>query len=358
MCAACEAEKGAFRKVLEDLALKGYTKVIVDGELQSLEPMPKLNASEKHDLFLVVDLVKADLKKKARLSDAIELCLKEGDGEGFYCEVKSGLEFDLDNQITFTKDGGCPECGYAWPKLDSRYFSPNSLGRCQTCNGLGYFELSEDDEDSDWTQEACSDCEGTGLVSLLTGLKLNGKNTHEIYLMSIKEFKEFIDSYLKTAQNKAAIRVSEELKEQVDRILGVGLSYIHLSRRIRSLSPGEGQRLKLANVLGENLRGVLYVLDEPSQGLHEKEIAGIWGIIERLKKLGNTVIIVDHDEWIINKADLILDLGPDGGRNGGELLAKFTPKEAKKYADKSLTAKYLTDYQESNFKKKKEKGTG
>ena len=90
--------------------------------------MPKLNASEKHDLFLVVDIIKADPKKSSRILKAIELCLKEGDGEGFYVEVKSGLKFDLENQITFTKEGGCPECGFAWPKLDSRYFSPNSLG--------------------------------------------------------------------------------------------------------------------------------------------------------------------------------------------------------------------------------------
>ena len=135
----------------------------------------------------------------------------------------------------------------------------------------------------------------------------------------------------------------------------MGLNYIHLSRRIRSLSPGESQRLKLANILGENLRGVLYVLDEPSQGLHEREIEGIWKIIERLKSLGNTIIIVDHDEWIINKADLILDLGPDGGRNGGQLLAKYTPKEAKKFVDKSLTAKYLSEFQASTLKKIKKK---
>ena len=135
----------------------------------------------------------------------------------------------------------------------------------------------------------------------------------------------------------------------------MGLNYIHLSRRIRSLSPGESQRLKLANILGENLRGVLYVLDEPSQGLHEREIEGIWKIIERLKSLGNTIIIVDHDEWIINKADLILDLGPDGGRNGGQLLAKYTPKEAKKFVDKSLTANICLNFMTTTLKKIKKK---
>ena len=348
-------KKGAFRKLLEDLALKGYTKVIIDGKLTDLEPMPKLNASEKHDLFLVVDIIKADEKKSSRIADAIKRCLKEGEGEGFYVEVKSGLKFDLKNQITFTSEGGCPQCGFAWPKLDSRYFSPNSLGRCTTCNGLGFFELDEEDEDSDWTQEPCSDCKGTGLSSQLSGLKLNKRDTHDIYLMGLASFNDFLKEFKGSTQNKAALRIVEELEQQAERILGVGLSYIHLSRRIRSLSPGESQRLKLANILGENLRGVLYVLDEPSQGLHEKEIEGIWKIIERLKALGNTIIIVDHDEWIINKADLILDLGPDGGRNGGQLLAQYTPKDAKKFVHKSLTAKYLAEFQETKLTKVKKK---
>ena len=129
--------------------------------------------------------------------------------------------------------------------------------------------------------------------------------------------------------------------DQIRRLDQVGLAYLHLARRIRSLSGGEAQRVRLAGVLAENLKGVLYVLDEPSQGLSEKELDQLWASIEGLKKQGNTVIIVDHDEQIIRRSDLIIDLGPEGGSRGGHVMAKFSPKFAADYERDSLTAKYL-----------------
>ena len=156
--------------------------------------------------------------------------------------------------------------------------------------------------------------------------------------------------------NPAFERVASEVEAILVRIVEVGLGYLTMSRRVRSLSGGESQRLKLAGLLSENLRGVMYILDEPSQGLHPSEIEIIWQSLVRLREAGNTVIMVDHDETFIRKADCVVDLGPEGGASGGRILAQFKPAEAKKYAKQSITARYLISGDEGlSFARKRPK---
>jgi excinuclease ABC subunit A len=143
--------------------------------------------------------------------------------------------------------------------------------------------------------------------------------------------------------NPAAVRVASEARAAISRIVEIGLGYLTLARRIRSLSGGEAQRLKLAGILAETLRGVLYVLDEPSQGLHPTEIDRLLAALRRLTASGNTVLVVDHDELLMRHADWIIDLGPGGGARGGRLMAKFRPSEAARFAAQSATARHLSD---------------
>src|SRR5690606_14038550 len=136
-------------------------------------------------------------------------------------------------------------------------------------------------------------------------------------------------------------RVLDELTGALARVADIGLGYVSISRRIRGLSGGEAQRLKLAGILGENLRGVLYVLDEPSQGLATAEIERLADALHRLRDAGNTVIVVDHDETLMRRADWIIDLGPGGGARGGRVMAHFKPADAAHFTRQSLTARHL-----------------
>ena len=142
--------------------------------------------------------------------------------------------------------------------------------------------------------------------------------------------------------NPAFLRVWSEVEAGLKRLLEMKLGYLSLARRVRSLSGGESQRVKLAGILNENLRGILYVLDEPSQGLHHTELNNVIDCLKQLRDEGNTVIVVDHDETIMRAADVIIDLGPGGGVGGGNILARFTPHEAAKYAAASKTASWLS----------------
>jgi len=282
--------------------------------------------------------------QKNRLSRSLKLALAESEG---YVECfVSGKDGKLDfkKQALYSSKGGCSECGYSWPELDSRYFAINSLGRCPDCDGLGVEqEVDEDDPVENFTQEICKSCLGTGLASKLSAITLGGRTLVDLNRVPLRDLCAFFVSLQKEAfaQNPAFKRVLGEALQIAERIDKTGLGYLHLARRVRSLSGGETGRLKLAGILSETLRGVLYILDEPSQGLHPSEINELLLTLTRLKELGNTVIVVDHDDFLIRNADYVIDLGPGGGAKGGELLASFVPSEAHRFKDVSATAAAL-----------------
>ena len=159
---------------------------------------------------------------------------------------------------------------------------------------------------------ACPDCQATGIHNKYTAITFKGHSIQDFLTKPIHELYAIFSAIdkRKTPATAALLRVACEIESQLARIADVGLSYLSLSRRIRTLSTGEAQRLRLAGVMGENMRGVLYVLDELSQGLHSREIDLVFDSLTKLKTLGNTVILVDHDESIMRKADWIIDLGP------------------------------------------------
>ncbi|MBM4252778.1 MAG: excinuclease ABC subunit UvrA [Deltaproteobacteria bacterium] len=354
------AKKGVFKAQLTQFAARGYTKASIDGALVSLTPVPQLNKELKHTIKIIIDTVKIKPEAASRLRRSIETALAEGQGfvDVAPCDARGKL--DESSLQTFAAAGGCPQCGFSWPRLDSRHFSANSLGQCKACRGLGYDttglgssglsdEEAEADSSGDLSLRArlgldapCQACRGTGLSPELSAIRLGEASPLDLQQLTLLKLEDWLTQLIAhRGSNPALARVADEALATVRRINGIGLGYLTLARRLRSLSGGESQRLKLAGILVEDLRGVLYVLDEPSQGLHASELDQLVMSLRRLTASGNTVLMVDHDERLMRAADWIIDLGPGGGMRGGRLMAKFKPTEAARFARESLTAKYL-----------------
>jgi excinuclease ABC subunit A len=207
--------------------------------------------------------------------------------------------------------------------------------------------------ESEWAREElgkyfsdipCEACHGHRLKPEALCVKIGGKHIGEISELSVLRAGEWFESVPKTLnkqQNEIAVRILKEIRERLSFLLDVGLNYLTLSRSSGTLSGGESQRIRLASQIGSGLTGVLYVLDEPSIGLHQRDNARLLETLRRLRDLGNTVIVVEHDEDAIETADYVVDVGPGAGVNGGRIVAEGTPKEIKANP-KSLTGKYLT----------------
>lgn len=355
-------KKGVFRQQLTQFLQKGYTKAWIDGKLHNLDPLPELAREEKHTIKIVIDVLKVKHDAPDRLIRAVQTVLELGQDYGEWLPLDAKGHWHIDDCQSFSTAGGCPECGFSWPKLDSRYFNANSLGRCENCDGYGTrayaeeYEPAEEDHDGvSFIEEKCETCAGTGINAESRAVKLGSKPIHDYVLMPLKVLTNELQLLSKSPAlrtNPAFARVFDEVKAGVDRLVDMKLGYLSLSRRVRSLSGGEAQRVKLAGILSENLRGILYVLDEPSQGLHPTELADLIKNLRALRDQGNTIIVVDHDEDVIRSADHIVDLGPGGGLNGGYVQALFTPKTAKDFAKISQTAAWLARSDEKKKTKK------
>jgi excinuclease ABC subunit A len=353
-----EKKKGNFSTRLTRLALQGFHRAYVDGKLISINTAPELSKSEKHTIKVLVDVVKVSEKNLPRLARSLAKAAEEGEGFAEYTVASSADEFRWKEMGVYSSRGGCAQCGFSWPSLDSRYFSSNSLGRCEHCNGYG---ATTEFSDEEFTYEVeyndvedlgsldsedlrCPECQGTGLRSDIASIDIGGVSPLQAQLMPIEDLRKQVQSWTqleRLSKNPAFDRVSQQMLANLGRMEQVGLGYLQLSRRVRSLSGGELQRLKLAGILGDHLRGVLYVLDEPSQGLHASEITRLCDTLDQLKKLGNTLLIVDHDETLMRRADWIVDLGPGGGALGGQLMAQFRPDQASSFRRQSQTAAHL-----------------
>src|SRR6185436_6828122 len=189
----------------------------------------------------------------------------------------------------------------------------------------------------------CSDCGGARLRSEARQVKVGGKNICEVCAMNVEQAAEFFKSLpLRPQEAGIAEKLLEEIRSRLGFLNDVGLEYLMLDRLTSTLSGGEAQRIQLATSLGSRLVGTLYVLDEPSIGLHSRDTHRLIKILEGLRDLGNTILVVEHDPDIMRSADRILDLGPGAGENGGRVIAAGTYEEIKKTAG-SLTGRYLSD---------------
>ncbi len=365
-------KKGEFMAEFQKWMKKGFTRARIDGEWIELENAVKLAKNKSHDIDLLVDKLMVEEKFLGRLKESINLSL--GLSQGL---VK--IERVDDGSInTFSIHRSCPECGHTVPDLEPRLFSFNNpRGACPTCNGLGtldfqeveretftgapgekrntkttsyYFKNRKLDDDENEEDEGideyklreCPECHGTRLNANARNVLLDGKNIVELSNMPASEFKSWIGA-IKLGPRQALIgdKILQQIESRVAYLDRVGAGYLSLSRPTRTLSGGEAQRIRLATQVGSGLVGVLYVLDEPSIGLHPRDHHRLLEMIQEIRDRGNTVLMVEHDEETIRLADHLIDMGPRAGRLGGNIMAMGHPQNMI-HDPASLTGQYLS----------------
>lgn len=436
--------KGEHQKLFERAKKSGYVRVIVDGSMYELSEDIPMEKNIKHNIDIVVDrlVVKPGIEK--RLTDSLENVFELTEGNAIV-DIVDG------EQMTFSQNFACPDCGISIDEVEPRSFSFNNpFGACPTCYGLGYkmefdpqlmvpdasLSISEgaiqvmgwqsctdpksytyatlralhegyglpldtpiDDLSADmkkllfyggdgrvlkvrykgqrgegvydlvWnglvdnverryketfsdTAKAeyeqfmritpCTSCKGQRLKPSSLAVTVADKNIYEMTSMSVKELVKFLaDIELTEQQHYIGDQILKEIRARVGFLQQVGLDYLTLSRGTASLSGGEAQRIRLATQIGSGLVGVAYILDEPSIGLHQRDNDKLLGALMNLKNLGNTLIVVEHDEDTMRAADYIVDVGPGAGSHGGEIVAAGSLKDIIK-CKKSLTGAYLS----------------
>jgi len=315
---AIRARKGTHLDVFTRATRVGYTEARVDGKRIAIEPPPDLARAKEH----TIDLVAAEGDPRTFAPSRIADALLRGDGE-VLVETRGST-------LTFSTKRSCPKCGTGVPELDPRWFSFNTAqGRCPTCEGSGVRgEVEESDRDSQ--AEPCKACHGTRLGPIPRRVQLDAETYPTLTARSVDDARVRVGSIKKTlladpSQKPLAEAPLSELERRLEFLARVGLGYLALDRAARTLSGGEMQRLRLAAQLGSGLTGALYVLDEPTIGLHPRDTARLIGNLRALVDTGSTVIVVEHDVDTIKSADHLVDLGPLGGRGGGHVVAHGAP---------------------------------
>ena len=451
--------KGEFTELFMQMQAQGFVRFRIGasgGERQVFEAteLPKLKKTEKHDIDVVIDRLRARPEMKQRLAESFEAALRIADGRALALELDSG------NEQLFSNRFACPVCSYSLPELEPRLFSFNSpVGACPHCDGLGqvtafdpervvafpslsmaagavkgwdkrnaytfsmiesvakHYAFDVDTPFEDLRAEArqvllhgsgaqdvefvysaeggkgrvrtvkrwhpfegiipnferrfretdsvavredlaryqaarpCPQCEGTRLRREARHVRLaaagdpqpaHGKAIYEIERATLAEALAYFESLqLSGAKAEIADKVVREIRARLKFLNDVGLSYLSLDRGADTLSGGEAQRIRLASQIGSGLTGVMYVLDEPSIGLHQRDNARLIDTLKRLRDLGNSVLVVEHDEDTIRAADHCVDLGPGAGVHGGQLVAQGTPQQIAEHPA-SLTGQFLS----------------
>ncbi|TSC60391.1 MAG: excinuclease ABC subunit A [Parcubacteria group bacterium LiPW_15] len=327
--------KGEYYQTLYDLLNAGFREVRVDGKMHSLHERIELARYKQHTIELVVDRIPGgmdfkDKDNRLRLAEAVESALKYG---------KNVLTVLTDKEVSLSAQFTCPNDGFSFPEIEPRLFSFNSpYGACETCHGLGVKEL--------WSEDLCDVCEGKRLKKEALSVLVKDKNINSVVNMSIEEANKFFGDMSFSNRNERFKEVSEaplrEIKARLKFLLDVGLDYLTLGRKAGTLSGGEAQRIRLASQIGSRLVGTLYILDEPTIGLHQRDNAKLIQTLEKLRDLGNTVIVVEHDEDTIRSADYLVDFGPGAGVHGGRVIAQGPmPELLKDKTQNSLTLDFL-----------------
>ncbi|MFA6050412.1 MAG: excinuclease ABC subunit UvrA [Candidatus Paceibacterota bacterium] len=332
--------KGEYYQLLYDLLGKGYEQVMVDGKEHKLRERIDISKNKAHDIDVLVDeFYFSELKEntpgfRERLNESIERALHESEG---LLRIKTPEDSHL-----ISSKFMCPHDGFSYPEIEPRLFSFNSpYGACTECNGLGTREF--------FVNEACKVCNGARLRPEALHVFLGeGKiNIVNLAAMSIKDASNFF-SEIKLSEKEVEISkvVIKEILARLSFMINVGIEYLTLDRRANTLSGGEAQRIRLASQLGSGLVGALYVLDEPTIGLHQRDNAKLIKTLTNLRDMGNTILIVEHDEDTMFASDFIVDIGPGAGVHGGEVVVSGYLDDlltAKKNDSDSLTLSYLRE---------------
>lgn len=457
MAQVVRSKKGQHRQILDHIRREGYARVRVDGVIRDISEEIELEKNKKHTIEVVVDRLAVREGIRQRLADSLETALKLGDGV-VYVQIING------NNLMFSQNFACVDCGISLPELAPRMFSFNSpYGACPSCGGIGShmeFDLSlvlpdpaltfaegvfaplsknpssyamcqiaavlekygytldtrwqdvkkkvqdvllygsgdeaftysyenmygeykeyyspfegvmpllarryreaESDEiresyENFMTIEPCQECRGARLKPETLAVTVGEKNIYEVTRLSVRETEIFFAHLaLIPREQKIAAQILKEIQARLGFLVHVGLDYLTLARAAGSLSGGEAQRIRLATQIGSGLVGVLYILDEPSIGLHQRDNDRLLVALKHLRDLGNTLIVVEHDEDTMYAADQIIDIGPGAGAHGGRVVAQGTVDDIKGTAA-SVTGQYLSRVKCIPVPKKRRTGNG
>ena len=433
--------KGEHRELIEDLRAQGFVRIRLDGQLQDLDPPPKLVKSRHHDIEVVIDRLRAREDSRQRLAESVETAMRLGNGRVLVVDTDNGVEHAYSSRYA------CPHCDYSAPDLEPRLFSFNNpAGACPECDGLGHVSFFDPDKvvafphqslaagaikgwdrrnqfyhqmleslashagfdldapfqnlpeaakrlvlrgsgrekirfvyigekGNQYTREhafegiipnierryretesplvreelarymTASDCEACGGARLRPEARyvfVGDRTLPEVERLALDDCLSFFqDLRLDGTREAIGSRVLHEIRTRIRFLVSVGLNYLSLDRSADTLSGGEAQRIRLASQIGTGLTGVMYVLDEPSIGLHQRDNDRLLETLERLRDLGNSVLVVEHDLDAILRADHVVDMGPGAGVHGGRVVASGTPEEIA-LSDASITGCYLS----------------
>jgi excinuclease ABC subunit A len=369
------ARKGVYTELADWARPRGYTHLRVDGEFLPTTGFPRIDRFKEHTVELPIASLHIDPKNEAALRLALTVALQHGKGQvhvlapldGLQGAMLAGTSTQAIGKLeAFSTKRACPVCSTSYPELDPRLFSYNSKhGWCPDCVGTGVkltkeqrkvFDDSVQDADNkgreqsfaepeveDVANTVCPGCAGTRLNRQARAVKFAGVGIADIACLSVTDVRAWVEKLALVGRESGIARdLIPEIKSRLEFLEDVGLGYLTLDRGAPTLSGGEAQRIRLAAQLGSNLQGVCYVLDEPTIGLHPRDNAILLSALGKLSERGNTLVVVEHDEDTIRRADNIIDIGPGAGKRGGRLVAQGSAAQLSAVPD-SLTGRYLAN---------------
>ena len=355
--------KGHYRELFESILKKGFLHARIDGAITEITEGLMLDRYKNHNIEVVIDKLAISSKEDERLRHSLEIAMKMGDGQIMVVDKDSTTIKHYSRHLM------CPTTGLCYRDPSPHSFSFNSpLGACPHCKGLGLVPAVDIDNldytsmaaeyqslniegQKEWAQQwadsidtliPCPECQGARLNKEALHFRIDGKNIDEVSHMELSELYNWVQHVETTLDNNRRLIAHEIIKEITTRLrflLDVGLHYLTLSRSSVSLSGGESQRIRLATQIGTKLVNVLYILDEPSIGLHQRDNMQLITSLKHLRDEGNTVIVVEHDQDMMQQADYIVDMGPKAGRLGGEVVFQGTPADMLRHD--TLTSRFL-----------------
>ncbi len=360
-------KKGEFQKELRYWESKGFLRALIDGQWTDLSEVNKLTKTKPHDIDILVDQLPVEEKFSHRIKSSLNRAFDIASG------LVSIVYLNSQEKSLFSLDASCPKCGYSFPDLDPNHFSFNNpRGACEECKGLGTTDIQEemviadgfdghksqiskyryqgqleeshsDEEDEVPTHlRPCAECLGTRLNLKARSVFVADKNIAELSNMSLSKLKQFLLTLkLSGRDEEVGAKILQQILSRLTYIENIGAGYLSLSRSSATLSGGESQRIRLATQLGASMVGILYVLDEPSIGLHPRDHHKLLRHLNEIKDRGNTIIVVEHDEETMENADFIVDIGPRAGEFGG-IIQATGDLESIKNNPNSLTGQYLS----------------
>ncbi len=342
--APLKIENRPLKDLFSDLLKEGFLRVKIDNNIFSLDDPHPIDLYHFDSLSIVIDRLIVGERAENRIRDSLELAIEKGDGR---------LKLDpMDgSEIRFNVKGICDGCGFRFPHIGPSLFSFNHPeGACPRCKGLGVIDGSIDGQ-------LCPECRGARLKEVARSIKVGGKSINELGDLSIREcIRFFKELTLDPLEERLSRNLIDEIIGRLNMLDELGVGYLTLNRPIPTLSGGEEQKVRIATQLSYSLSGVIYILDEPSMGLHPKDMDIIIDNLRRLKDKGNTVIVVEHSPEVLLSSDHIVELGPSGGDKGGYLVFEGDIKALK--GAKSLTAQYIRGEKKIPVPRKRRKGSG